>query len=230
VTFFEELKFETAEARKALLASPVIVDCLAHRVGIETYRAFLVQAYHHVRHTVPLLMACGSRLPERLAWLQANIVEYITEEQGHEQWIRDDIEATGVDPEPLLAARPNLATELMVSFAYDTVMRGNPVGFFGMVLVLEGTSVALATQVASIVQHELGLPNEAFSYLTSHGSLDQEHIGDYEAIVNRLDDPRDRAAVIHCARAFYKLYADVFASLPRTPESAAADIQRRAVA
>ena len=29
-------------------------------------RRFLDQAYHHVKHTVPLLMACGSRVPERL--------------------------------------------------------------------------------------------------------------------------------------------------------------------
>ena len=31
-------------------------------VSLDTYVAFLTEAYHHVRHTVPLLMACGSRL------------------------------------------------------------------------------------------------------------------------------------------------------------------------
>lgn len=215
MTFFNELKLETAEARQALLASPVIVNCLARRVSIETYRAFLVQAYHHVRHTVPLLMACGSRLPTRLSWMQRYVVDYINEEQGHERWISNDIDATGGDAKTLLAAGPNLATEFMVSYAYDTVQRGNPIGFFGMVLVLEGTSVALATHAAEIIRQELDLPPEAFSYLTSHGSLDQEHIGTYEEIVNRLDDPRDRAAVVHCAKAFFKLYAGVFASIPR---------------
>ncbi|HSG66095.1 MAG TPA: iron-containing redox enzyme family protein [Gammaproteobacteria bacterium] len=215
MTFFDQLHEHTTEARHKLLSSTIITDCLARRVSLETYRAFLVQAYHHVRHTVPLLMACGGRLPRRLAWLQREIVHYIVEEQGHEQWISNDIAATGADSAALLAAGPSLATELMVSYAYDTVHRGNPIGFFGMVFVLEGTSVALATRAAGIIRSELGLPGEAFSYLSSHGGLDQEHIANYERIVNRLDEPGDRAAVLHCANVFFELYAGVFAGLPR---------------
>ena len=218
MTFFDQLQTETAFARSALLATPVIADCLERRVSLETYQAFLTQAYHHVRHTVPLLMACGSRLPQRLAWLQRYVVEYIDEEHGHEQWIYNDLAATGADAERMLAKEPAVATELMISYAYDTIARGNPVGFFGMVLVLEGTSVALATNVANIVQQELALPANAFSYLRSHGSLDQEHIGTYAEIVNQLDEQRDRDAVVHCANIFYKLYTDVLASIPRADE------------
>ena len=36
---------------------------------------------------------------------------------------------------------PNVATELMVAYAYDTIQRINPMAFFGMVYVLEGTSI-----------------------------------------------------------------------------------------
>ena len=48
-----------------------------------------------VRHTVPLLMACGARLPERLEWLREAIAEYIEEEIGHQEWILNDIRACG---------------------------------------------------------------------------------------------------------------------------------------
>lgn len=37
------------------------------------------------------------------------------------------------------ASRPDFDTDVMVAYAYDTVMRRNPVGFFGMVYVLERT-------------------------------------------------------------------------------------------
>jgi hypothetical protein len=160
-------------------------------------------------------MACGSRLPARLAWLQTGIVEYIEEECGHERWILSDLAACGADARAAVAKGPKLATELMVSFAYDTIHRGNPVGFFGMVYVLEGTSVALATQAAGIIQDRLGLPNAAFTYLRSHGSVDVKHIGDFERLVNRFEHVDDRRAVIHCGRVFYQLYADVFRGLPR---------------
>lgn len=215
MSFYADLVRTTARERSELLASPVIADCLAGQVGLSTYIAFLSEAYHHVRHTVPLLMACGARVPERLAWLQSAIVEYIDEEHGHERWILNDIAACGADSNAVAASRPRFATELMVSYAYDTIMRRNPVGLFGMVFVLEGTSVAIATRASEIIQQALGLPKSAFSYLRSHGSVDQKHIGDYERIVNRLDDGEDREAVVHAARAFFRLYGDIFRSLPR---------------
>jgi hypothetical protein len=213
--FYSELSRQTVAEREALMQTPVIADCLDGRVGRDTYVAFLTEAYHHVRHTVPLLMACGARLPDRLDWLRSAVVEYIDEEHGHEQWILNDIAACGANAVAAVAVGPGFATELMVSYAYDTIQRRNPVGFFGMVYVLEGTSVAIATRAADIIAHELRLPRAAFSYLRSHGSVDIKHIGDYQRIVNALDRDEDRVAIVHAARVFFGLYADVFRQLPR---------------
>src|SRR5512137_751605 len=47
-----------------------------------------------------------------------------------------------------------------------------PLGFFGMVHVLEGTSVSLALLAADAIQKPLKLPYAAFGYLRSHGTLD----------------------------------------------------------
>jgi pyrroloquinoline quinone (PQQ) biosynthesis protein C len=211
--FHDRLLHQTRRERAALIAIPIIQEALAGRIALDDYIAFLTQAYHHVRHTVPLLMACGARLPARLEWLRTAVGEYIEEEMGHHEWILDDLEACGADCAAIADGAPSAATELMIAFAYDTIARGNPVGFFGMVLVLEGTSVALATRAAETIETSLGLPRNAFSYLRSHGDLDIEHTGFYEALMNRLDDEEDRRAVIHAAKRFYKLYGDIFRSL-----------------
>jgi pyrroloquinoline quinone (PQQ) biosynthesis protein C len=213
VPFHDRLLAETARERDALIAIPIIQAALAGRIAHDDYVAFLTQAFHHVRHTVPLLMACGGRLPARLEWLRTAVGEYIEEEMGHHEWILDDLEACGTDRAAVAAGEPSEATELMIAYAYDTIARGNPVGFFGMVLVLEGTSVALATRAAETIETSLGLPRNAFSYLRSHGDLDIEHIGVYERLMNRLDDEDDRRAVIHAAKRFYRLYGDVFRGL-----------------
>ena len=84
----------------------------------------------------------------------------------------------------------------------------------GMVFVLEGTSVALASRAAGSLAKALRLPPEAFTYLTSHGSLDQEHIVFFERLVNRLDSVEDQRDVLHTARVVYRLYADMFRDLP----------------
>lgn len=213
MTFHDRLLAETADARATLVTLPIIQRALTGDIARETYVDFLTQAYHHVRHTVPLLMACGARLPARLEWLRTAIGEYIEEEMGHQEWILDDIAACDADRAVAAASEPSLATELMVAYAYDTIARGNPVGFFGMVLVLEGTSVALATRAATSIETSLDLPRTAFSYLLSHGDLDIEHAGFFEGLMNRLDDTDDQATVIRAARRFYRLYGDVFRGL-----------------
>jgi hypothetical protein len=80
--------------------------------------------------------------------------------------------------------------------------------------VLEGTSAAIATPAAEIIASRLGLPRRACTYLLSHGSLDQQHVGHFDGLMDKLDDA-DRAAAVHGARMFYRLYGDVFRELPR---------------
>ncbi|HEY0663043.1 MAG TPA: iron-containing redox enzyme family protein, partial [Thiobacillaceae bacterium] len=129
------------------------------------------------------------------------------------EWILNDIAAAGGDADAVRASRPDFDTDLMVAYAYDTVMRRNPIGFFGMVYVLEGTSVSLASNAASALQRALDLPSGAFTYLSSHGALDVEHIGDFERLVNRLDTADDRAAVVSNAQTFFRLYGNVLGGI-----------------
>jgi len=211
--FYNTLISQTTQEREALFNLPLIKAGAAGQVSLPAYVAFLTEAYHHVKHTVPLLMLCGSRLPERYEWLREAIAEYIEEELGHQEWILNDIKACGADAEAVRHGQASAATELMVAYAYDMINRVSPIGFFGMVLVLEGTSVALATQAGASIQQSLGLGNNAFSYLTSHGALDISHVDFYEGLVNKIDDEKDRAMLIHSAKTFYKLYGDIFREL-----------------
>jgi pyrroloquinoline quinone (PQQ) biosynthesis protein C len=213
MSFYEQLARTTAADRDYLLAAPAIQRCLAGDVTRDLYIAFLTQAYHHVRHTVPLLMAVGACLPDRHASLRTEILHYLEEETGHEQWILNDIEHAGGDRAAAAASQPAIATDAMVAYAYDMVMRRNPVGFFGMVFVLEGTSVAMALRAADRIQETLKLPSNAFSYLRSHGELDKEHVHHLAGILARLDTQEDRDAVVQCARAMFWLYGNVFRSL-----------------
>ena len=95
--FFDELQQVTSAERDYLLAAPIIQQAIAGTVSQASYVAFLSQAYHHVKHTTPLLMACGARLPERLEWLREAVAEYIEEELGHQEWVLNDIRACGAD-------------------------------------------------------------------------------------------------------------------------------------
>lgn len=229
MSFHNTLLQDTAAARMHLLATPIIQGALRGEVSLPSYVAFLTEAYHHVRHTVPLLKAMKAALPPQHAWLNEALDEYIEEEAGHDEWILDDIAACGGDAQAVRHGQPSHATEVMVAYAYDTIARGNPLGFFGMVHVLEGTSVSLALMAADAIQKPLSLPDSAFTYLRSHGTLDQEHTAHFALLMDQIQAPADQAAIVHAARAFFRLYGDVFRGLPlpqvraRTEAAAAAE-------
>ena len=62
--FYDDLLTETATDRQILVTTPIIQAALGGKVTLDQYVAFLTQAYHHVHHTVPLLMLCAARLPD----------------------------------------------------------------------------------------------------------------------------------------------------------------------
>ena len=227
MSFYARLVEQTASARMGLLGTPIIQGCLNGAVSLPSYTAFLTEAYHHVRHTVPLMRAFKARLPAGREWLEGPLDEYIDEEAGHDEWILDDMRACGADAQAVRHGKPGVATEVMVAYAYDTIARRNPLAFFGMVHVLEGTSVSLALLAADQIQKPLGLPDSAFSYLRSHGTLDREHVAHFELLMDRIDDPQDQADIIHAAQVFFRLYGDVFRGLPLPQATAPAPVAAR---
>ena len=218
MTFYERLKKETESARTELYSVPQLVDGLKGDISRDTYIAYLTQAYHHVRHTVRFLMAMGARLPDNKEWLHDAIAEYIEEEKGHEEWILNDIAAAGGDKESVRHGIPSLETQVLVAYNYDYIARKNPVGFLGMVFMLESTSIQIANHGADAVKSKLGLPQTAFSYLYSHGALDIQHMKFFEELVEKVTDPADQAAIIEVANNAFRLFANVMRSIPHTED------------
>ncbi|MBT4256140.1 MAG: iron-containing redox enzyme family protein [Halieaceae bacterium] len=211
--FFDELQAETSDARERLLGNSLVRQALAGDMSSDGYVAFLCQAFHHVRHTTPLLMAAGARMSVEKEWLRTAMAQYVEEELGHQEWILNDIAASGYDADVARHSRPNPETELMVAYAYYLIDRVNPVAFLGMVHVLEGTSTDIAIKAADCIAGSTDLPKAAFSYLRSHGALDVSHVEFFEKLLAQIDEPGDQSEIIHASRMFYRLYGDVFSSV-----------------
>ncbi|MGH1398005.1 MAG: TenA family transcriptional regulator [Alphaproteobacteria bacterium] len=214
MSFYNTLVKETESARAELYTVPQLTDGLGGNISRETYIAYLTEAYHHVSHTVPFLMSMGAKLPQSKKWLHKAIIEYQEEEVGHEEWILNDIEAAGGDKEAARNSKPNLETQVMNAYNYDYINRKNPVGFLGMVYMLESTSTQIANKGADAVKQKLGLPKKAFSYLYSHGEIDISHLKFFEETVNKVTEPEDQAAIIEVAQNTFRLFANMLRSIP----------------
>lgn len=218
--FFDRLAMHSAQARARMMAIPQLQAGIAGRISRDTYLAYLAQAYHHVRHTVPLMRLARGRLQHK-PHLIAALDEYIAEEEGHEAWILNDIRAAGGNADLAVSQGPSHATARMVDHAYHAIQTGNAAAFFGMVFVLEGTSIAFASSGAEAVRSSLGLPADAFTYLSSHGALDQDHMRFFETLVNALDDRDDEQAILTMADAMFDLFGGLFAAIPMENDIAA---------
>lgn len=212
MTFYDRLTTATAAERDCFLNIPLVRQAIRSGGPRSLYVDFLTQAYHHVKHTFPLLALAASRTTDER--YQDALVEYMEEERGHEKWILDDIRAMGGDVEAVRQGIPAPACRIMVAFAYHVIEHVSPYAMLGSVHVLEGMSVLLADRLADTLKHTFGIETDAgFSYLRSHGGLDQEHVAFFRELVNGFDDPAVQDIIIDHSRLFYRLYGDIFRDL-----------------
>src|SRR5882757_8138975 len=119
MSFYEQLVAETAEGRDAFLSIPLVLNTLQNGASRGLYLDFLAEAYHHVKHTFPLLALASSRTSDEC--YQDALVEYMEEERGHEKWILDDIREVGGDPDAVRVGAPGLPCQIMVGYSYYAI-------------------------------------------------------------------------------------------------------------
>jgi len=207
---------ETERARLDFLEIPLIGRTLRGECDRSLYLRFLEQAYHHVRHTCPLMGAALARCTIEDKRLRAALIEYLEEEKGHEAWILDDIEALGGDREMVEHSGGDMPVRILVGYAYYAVEHISPYALLGMVHVLEGMSARLAEPAARAIAAAIGVSGDGaagFSYLRSHGALDKAHVDFFQRLLDGIDQPDAHDAIIEMARVVYRLYGDVFRGL-----------------
>ncbi|THD61734.1 MAG: iron-containing redox enzyme family protein [Bradyrhizobium sp.] len=212
MSFYDHLIDETSKDRESFLAIPIIQHAIRNGAPRGLYLDFLTEAYHHVRHTFPLLALAASRTSDER--YQDALVEYMKEERGHEKWILDDIQAVGGDPAAVRTGIPGIPCQIMVGYAYYAIEHLSPYAFLGSVHVLEGMSVLLADKLADALKKSLSLESDTgFTYLRTHGSLDTDHVAFFRKLVDGFDDPATQRIVVDNAKIFYRLYGAIFRDL-----------------
>lgn len=216
MTLFEKLEAETQIAREKFRGLPMLNEALRDGVDPALYIAYLGEAYHHVRHTRPLLATAAGRCGPADTSLRDALFAYISEEDGHEKWILDDIRAVGgeADVTRVCASQGGAAVRALVGYMYYAIDRLSPYAMLGMVYVLELTSTEIARQAAAAIAGRFGMkPKRGFSYLISHGEIDREHVAFLRRLLDGIEAPEHQAIVIDTANMVYRLWGEMFADL-----------------
>lgn len=198
--FFADLVIRTDEARRAFETHPVVLDAVAQGMSLERYRTLLLELYHVVWHFNPVSAAAASRLADSHRQVRYFLYEHMHEESGHEEWVRNDLDAVGVPPSDTVGYKPSAFTQALVGYNYWAADRAHPCSVLGMLYTLEVIASVYGGPFASAIKEALLLEGErGVSFINSHATMDAEHMAELRQVLNTLDDAPAREAVVDAA-------------------------------
>ena len=212
MSFFITLIETTDASRRNLEAQPKIHSMIHNGLTLPEYRAFLHDLYHIVWHFCPIMCAAASRCDDRFAVVRYDLYERIAEEQGHDEWVLEDILAIGGDVDRARSLPPSAPIQAMIAFNYWGAERRHACSVLGMLYALEVISSVYGGRVSDSIARATGRDVVAggFKFLTSHASMDQDHMAKLNLLVKKIDDPAAQDAVINSARVNFFQFGQEF--------------------
>jgi len=211
MSFFIALVEDSDASRRALEASPRVHAMIHKGLTLAEYRAFLRDLYHIVWHFCPIMAAAAARCDDGLRNIREELFERIEEEKGHEKWVLEDIAAVGGDPN-VQGAAPSAPVQAMIGFNYYAAERIHPCSVLGMLYVLEVVASVYGGKVADSIARAIGRETGAggFRFLSSHATLDADHLAKLNLLLKTIDDPVAQAAIVESTRVNLHQFGQMF--------------------
>jgi pyrroloquinoline quinone (PQQ) biosynthesis protein C len=173
------------------------LDAVGNGMSIDRYRRLLVDLYHVVWHFNPICAAAASRLPDDQRAIRYFLYEHMQEESGHEEWVLNDLEAVGVLRRDVQAKPPGYYTVTLCGYNYWSADRRHPCSVLGMMYALEVIASVYGGPFASAIRESLLLQGDrGVSFISSHATMDTEHMVQLRHALNTLVDPTAKDAVV----------------------------------
>lgn len=215
-TLVEILDSSVDDLLAALDEQPVARRILAGDVTTDEYAAFLGQTYLYVRQTRPLLRRAGERLMQmrRSPSLARLFLQKADEEDGHDVWILQDLEAIDRPLDERRLPCPSTAVAAYVAWNQFQVEGGWPLGFLGTAYVLESLADARARITAENLVKRSRIAGIAAGvrFLRGHGDADEHHRNELRRVLSVISSPTDREAIALSADVTASLYLGMFSA------------------
>ncbi len=161
----------------------------AHPALATVYPEFLVLTHMIIRASAPLMTDVLRRVHDMpddplSQGLHAYVEKHRSEEEGHDEWVLDDLERLGLGREHVLRRMPPASVAAMVGAQYYWLRHHHPVAFLGYVAVLEGYP-APVEDIEEMAERSK-LPRAAFSTWMKHATLDPHHRAEFDELIDSL--------------------------------------------
>ena len=212
MSFFITLVELTDASRRELETISKVHEMVHHGLTLPEYKAFLHDLYHIVWHFCPVMAAAAARCSDRFRAVRYDLYDRIEEEKGHEAWVLEDLEALGGDVPGVRANPPSAPVQAMIAFNYYGAERVHPCSVLGMLYMLEVVSSVYGGRVSDSISRKLGRDVDAggFKFLSSHATMDLDHMAKLNRLVKTIDDPAAQEAIVNSTRVNFYQFGRMF--------------------
>ncbi len=196
-TFFLDLVEQTDEARRAFESGSKVLDIVANGLSLERYRKLLLELYHVVWHFNPTCAAAACRITDQHRSVRYFLYDHMNEEKGHEEWVLNDLLVVGVGAETARAYAPTLTMLGLNGYNYWSADRRHPCSVLGMIYTLEVVASVYGGQMTAAISDSLLLEGDrGISFISSHATMDVEHMAELRFVLNQVVDGEAKAAIV----------------------------------
>jgi len=214
VPFFLDLVTRTDEARRCFETNPKVLEIVAKGLPIDRYRNLLLELYHVVWHFNPICAAAASRISDTNRHVRYFLYEHMQEEVGHEEWVLNDLAAMGVSREKSLAHVPTVCLLGLNGYNYWSADRRHPCSALGMVYALEVIASVYGGPITAAIKESLLLQDDrGISFISSHATLDAEHMAALRVVMNDIIDDEAREAIVESTTFNFHQFTRILESI-----------------
>lgn len=211
MSFFITLVETTDASRRELEALPRVHSLIHDGLEAGEYHAFLRDLYHIVLNFCPVMERAARRCID-FPTVERELRERIDEERGHEAWVLEDVAALGGDPALVRQGYPSAPVQAMIAFNHYSAEWGHPCAVLGMLYMLEIVSSVYGGTASDAIARRMGrgVDDGGFKFLSSHASMDVDHMAKLTALVKTIADPQAQAAIVNSTRVNFFQFGRMF--------------------
>lgn len=207
---FVELVQRTDEDRRSFETHPRVLEIIADGLPLQQYRNLLLDLYHVVWHFNPICGAAASRIQDDNRQVRLFLYDHMKEEAGHEEWVLNDLVSLGLGKQVVIDSKPSLQSLGLLSYNYFAADRLHPCSVLGMIYSLEVIASVYGSPMTTAMKQSLLLQGEGgVSFISSHATMDAEHMIELRKVINRISDPNALNAIIESTRFNFHQFTDI---------------------
>lgn len=191
----------------ALVQVPTIARLIGRRLRRDDYLSLLLNLRQQVMEGGRWISRAASSFGSEHEELRSMFIGHAAAEHRDFRLLEQNYHAAGGKLEDIRGARKNIGTEAFSAFMYQAASQPDPVGMLGAMFVIEGMGNHLAGPWADLIADQLGLDDDALTFLRYHSENDAHHMEEFDrALALALRDPGASDVIVRHAKIVARLY------------------------